>query len=79
MFFRLPAKYLDPVTNLPYRNIQTFRLLREAYYRQLESRAENTDNNPELTRWNEWRLKNQQSTTLRNTIRLEPASAYSIS
>lgn len=76
---RLPAKYLDPVTNLPYRNIQTFRLLREAYYRQLESRAENTENNTELTRWIEWRSKNQQSTMLRNTIRLEPASAYSIS
>jgi len=26
----LPAKYLDPMTQLPYKNVQTFRLLREA-------------------------------------------------
>lgn len=37
---RLPAKYLDPVTQLPYCNIPTFRILREAYYQQLEIRGD---------------------------------------
>ncbi|XP_019695821.1 vacuolar protein sorting-associated protein 72 homolog isoform X2 [Harpegnathos saltator] len=72
---RLPAKYLDPMTQLPYKNIQTFRLLREAYYQQLEARSDvnETSQNPELMRWLEWRQKNH-SNSQRNTIRLEPAS-----
>ncbi|XP_046612490.1 vacuolar protein sorting-associated protein 72 homolog [Neodiprion virginianus] len=72
---RLPARYMDPVTQLPYRNIQMFRILREAYYQQLESRAETNDatQNLELVRWLEWRQKNRRNNN-RNTIRLEPAS-----
>ncbi|XP_011166955.1 vacuolar protein sorting-associated protein 72 homolog [Solenopsis invicta] len=72
---RLPAKYLDPMTQLPYKNVQTFRLLREAYYQQLEGRTDlnDTSQNPELSRWLEWRQKNH-SNTQRNTIRLESAS-----
>ncbi|KAL7293857.1 hypothetical protein TKK_0012912 [Trichogramma kaykai] len=77
---RYPAKYKDPVTNLPYRNIQTFRLLRDAYYQRLEAKANNIDLelNPELAQWIEYRHK-YQSNTLRNTVRLEPASASSLS
>ncbi|XP_076232929.1 vacuolar protein sorting-associated protein YL-1 [Calliopsis andreniformis] len=73
---RLPAKYLDPMTQLPYKNVQTFRLLREAYYQQLEARTDinDTSQSLELLRWLEWRQKNH-SGTQRNTIRLEPASA----
>ncbi|XP_058129007.1 vacuolar protein sorting-associated protein 72 homolog isoform X2 [Anopheles coustani] len=52
---RLPARYYDPVTQLPYRNVQAFKILREAYYQQLEERG-NVDN-PEVTRWLEWRKK----------------------
>ncbi|XP_014484443.1 PREDICTED: vacuolar protein sorting-associated protein 72 homolog [Dinoponera quadriceps] len=72
---RLPAKYLDPMTQLPYKNVQTFRLLREAYYQQLEARSDinDTSQNPELSRWIEWRQKNH-SNSQRNTVRLEPAS-----
>ncbi|XP_011691735.1 PREDICTED: vacuolar protein sorting-associated protein 72 homolog [Wasmannia auropunctata] len=72
---RLPAKYLDPMTQLPYKNIQTFRLLREAYYQQLEGRTDLNDasQSPELTRWLEWRQKNHGNSQ-RNTIRLESAS-----
>ncbi|XP_072754563.1 vacuolar protein sorting-associated protein 72 homolog [Anoplolepis gracilipes] len=72
---RLPAKYLDPMTQLPYKNVQTFRLLREAYYQQLEARNDlnDTSQNPELLRWIEWRQKNHANSQ-KNTIRLEPAS-----
>ncbi|XP_015114434.1 vacuolar protein sorting-associated protein 72 homolog [Diachasma alloeum] len=78
---RLPAKYIDPITNLPYRNVQTFRLLREAYYQQLEARADANDaaSNPELTKWLEWRRQYQQGGVQKSTVRLEPASAYSTS
>ncbi|KAL0118522.1 hypothetical protein PUN28_009295 [Cardiocondyla obscurior] len=72
---RLPAKYLDPMTQLPYKNVQTFRLLREAYYQQLENRTDLNDasQSPELSRWLEWRQKNHANSQ-RNTIRLESAS-----
>ncbi|XP_043275032.1 vacuolar protein sorting-associated protein 72 homolog [Venturia canescens] len=77
---RLPAKYLDPMTQLPYKNVQTFRLIREAYYQQLEARNDLSDTSlsPELLRWLEWRQKNNSSgVPLRNTVRLEPASIFS--
>ncbi|XP_078041339.1 vacuolar protein sorting-associated protein YL-1 isoform X1 [Augochlora pura] len=72
---RLPAKYLDPMTQLPYKNVQTFRLLREAYYQQLEARTDinDTTQSPELLRWLEWRQKNQ-GVAQRSMIRLETAS-----
>ncbi|XP_012531113.1 vacuolar protein sorting-associated protein 72 homolog [Monomorium pharaonis] len=75
---RLPAKYLDPMTQLPYKNVQTFRLLREAYYQQLEGRTDlnDTSQSPELSRWLEWRQKNHGNSQ-RNTIRLESASVSS--
>ena len=74
---RLPAKYLDPMTQLPYKNVQTFRLLREAYYQQLEARTDinDTSQSPDLLRWLEWRQKNHGGLAQRNTVRLEPASA----
>lgn len=73
---RLPAKYMDPMTNLPFRNVQTFRLLRDVYYQQLEARSDINDSNinPNLLRWLEWRHKNN-NTSQRNLIRLESASA----
>ncbi|XP_063988988.1 vacuolar protein sorting-associated protein 72 homolog [Diachasmimorpha longicaudata] len=78
---RLPAKYIDPITNLPYRNVQTYRLLREAYYQQVEARtdANDTVGNPELTKWLEWRRHYQQGGVQKSTVRLEPASAYTTS
>ncbi|XP_037826311.1 vacuolar protein sorting-associated protein 72 homolog [Lucilia sericata] len=50
---KLPARYFDPVTQQPYYSIQAFKILREAYYMQLEERG-NTDN-PEMQKWLEWR------------------------
>lgn len=77
---RLPAKYLDPMTQLPYKNVQSFRLLREAYYQQLEARSDMNDSSQslELVRWLEWRQKSRGNSQ-RNTIRLESASALSVS
>lgn len=52
---KLPAKYFDPITQLPYRNIQAFKILREAYYQKLEQQG-NADN-PSVAKWLQWRKK----------------------
>ncbi len=57
--FRLPARYFDPVTQLPYATLQAFRILREAYYQQLEAKGDVT--NPEIGKWVEWRKKYRQA------------------
>ena len=54
---RLPAKYFDPVTKLPYANLQAFRTLREAYHTQLELKGDRND--PEVKEWLERRQKCQ--------------------
>jgi len=51
---RLPARYFDPVTQQPYYSIQAFKILREAYYMQLEQQGGSSEQ-PELTKWLEWR------------------------
>ncbi|KAM8703377.1 hypothetical protein ACLKA7_008063 [Drosophila subpalustris] len=51
---RLPARYYDPVTQQPYYSIQAFKILREAYYMQLEQQN-NGSELPELAKWMEWR------------------------
>lgn len=40
---KLPARYIDPVTKLPYRNVQAFKIIREAYYQLLESLGPNAE------------------------------------
>jgi len=50
---KLPAKYFDPVTQLPYHSVQAYKILREAYYLKLEEHG-NTEN-PEVAKWLEWR------------------------
>lgn len=40
---KLPAKYIDPVTKLPYRNVQAYKIIREAYYQLLESLGPSAD------------------------------------
>lgn len=54
---RLPAKYFDPATRLPYANLHAFRILREAYYSQLEQKGNKND--PEVKAWLDWRQKNR--------------------
>ncbi|XP_064555324.1 vacuolar protein sorting-associated protein 72 homolog [Drosophila montana] len=51
---RLPARYFDPVTQQPYYSIQAFKILREAYYMQLEQQCSISEQ-PELAKWMEWR------------------------
>ncbi|PSN39328.1 Vacuolar protein sorting-associated protein 72 [Blattella germanica] len=78
----LQARYFDPVTQLPYSNLQSFRILREAYYQQLEGRGDRS--NPEVARWIEWRqkmkeLKSSLVQQINKSIRLEPAPLAAIS
>lgn len=54
---RLPARYFDPVTLIPYANLQAFRVLREAYYAQLEQKGDVRQ--PEVAAWVEWRRRNR--------------------
>eukprot|EP00094_Tigriopus_californicus_P003414 TCALIF_03283-PA protein Name:"Similar to YL-1 Vacuolar protein sorting-associated protein 72 homolog (Drosophila melanogaster)" AED:0.30 eAED:0.32 QI:0/0/0/0.6/0.75/0.6/5/0/631 len=54
---RLPAKYFDPATRLPYANLHAFRILREAYYSQLEQKGNKND--PEVKAWLDWRQKHR--------------------
>ncbi|XP_031333802.1 vacuolar protein sorting-associated protein 72 homolog isoform X2 [Photinus pyralis] len=52
-----PAKYVDPLTCLPYHDIQSFNLIREAYYQQLEAHGDKND--PVMGKWLEWYAKNK--------------------
>jgi len=67
---RLPAKYFDPVTELPYANLQAFKIIREAYYQQLESRGDKTD--PEISSWLDWREKNKPAKQILVSVNRPP-------
>ena len=69
---RLPAKYTDPVTELPYANLQAFKIIREAYYQQLEAKGDKSD--PEITQWLEWREKNRPGKQILASVARPPAS-----
>lgn len=73
---RLPAKYFDPVTELPYANLQAFKIIREAYYQQLEAKGDRTD--PEVASWLEWRAKNKPAKPILAVINRPPASFASL-
>lgn len=65
---RQPARYFDPVTHIAYANLQGYRVLREAYYNQLESKGDTRQ--PEVAAWIEWRRRtkaasHQQAAALR--------------
>lgn len=45
----MPAKYIDPVTNVPYASSQVFHIIRETYNQLLEARGDR--NNPEVAQW----------------------------
>lgn len=65
---RLPAKYFDPVTQLPYHNIMAFKILRESYYQMLEVKGDQTD--PDTVTWLTWRKQWKESRA--KTIKIEP-------
>ena len=54
---KLPAKYFDPITQLPFNNIMAFKILRESYYQMLEIKADQTD--PDVMTWLQWRKKSK--------------------
>lgn len=77
---RLPAKYVDPRTMCPFRNIRAFKIIREAYYSQLDIKiakgtVEGLDPE-ELEKWIPYRnkLNQQKSPHSAARIRLDPAS-----
>ncbi|KAJ8865766.1 hypothetical protein PR048_033288 [Dryococelus australis] len=49
----LTAQFIDPLTSLPYYNIQAFRVIRQSYYYQLEHHGDRS--NPVVARWRDWR------------------------
>lgn len=55
---RLPAKYIDPLTKVPFRNIQALKIIREAYYQLIE-----TSNAPGTEDWIQWRRKMKENAT----------------
>jgi vacuolar protein sorting-associated protein 72 len=59
-FYRKPARYIDPITKLPYRSVDAFRIIREAYYQQLEARGDRSD--PQIAAWLQWRRADAAST-----------------
>lgn len=63
---RLPARYYDPITQLPYRNLQAFKIIREAYYQQLEEKG--NSENPVVMKWLQWRkqIKELRSRSSKN-------------
>lgn len=65
---RLPAKYYDPVTQLPYHNIMAFKILRESYYQMLEVKGDQSD--PDTAAWLAWRKQWKESRV--KTIKIEP-------
>ncbi|GFY69770.1 vacuolar protein sorting-associated protein 72 homolog [Trichonephila inaurata madagascariensis] len=49
----LPARYFDPLTKQPFINLTAFRIIREAYYTQLEKKVD--PRQPHIAKWLEWR------------------------
>lgn len=66
---RLPAKYFDPVTLLPYHNIMAFKILRESYYQMLETKGDQND--PDTATWLAWR-KQWKENRAKAAIKTEP-------
>ena len=54
----MPARYFDPVTQLPFSSSYTFRAMREAYYKQLEQLGDMKQ--PEVAKWVNWRRRQYQ-------------------
>ena len=65
--FRLQARYFDPVTQLPYATLQAFRVLREAYYQQLEDKGD--PRNKEVAKWLAWRKEYKKSRATAQNLR----------
>uniref|UniRef100_T1I978 Vacuolar protein sorting-associated protein 72 homolog n=1 Tax=Rhodnius prolixus TaxID=13249 RepID=T1I978_RHOPR len=75
---RLPAKYVDPRTECAFRNVRAFKVIREAYYTQIDSKVARgaTDglDPAELEKWIPYRAKvnSQKAAQTTTRIRLDP-------
>ncbi|BFZ00940.1 hypothetical protein BsWGS_03980 [Bradybaena similaris] len=58
---KLPAKYFDPITQVPYATAQAFHMIRDAYTRQLENESKNRSSSPVNT--NGQRKKDKEKST----------------
>uniref|UniRef100_A0A0V0GAU9 Vacuolar protein sorting-associated protein 72 homolog n=1 Tax=Triatoma dimidiata TaxID=72491 RepID=A0A0V0GAU9_TRIDM len=79
---RLPAKYVDPRTECAFRNVRAFKVIREAYYTQIDAKVargvtEGLDP-AELEKWIPYRAKvnSQKAAQTTTRIRLDPASLH---
>lgn len=70
---KLPARYFDPVTKVPYRSVAAFKIIREAYYRQLEERGNPT--NPQVAKWLQWRRQYNEQKMNKAKARLPSQSS----
>ncbi|KAK8396445.1 hypothetical protein O3P69_005473 [Scylla paramamosain] len=57
---------LIPVTQLPYATLQAFRVLREAYYQQLEDKGDR--NNKQVAKWLAWRREYKKGITYTSSV-----------
>jgi len=55
---QFPARYIDPVSQLPYATSQAFSAIRNQYLKHLE--IDGNINQPEVAQWIDWRQQNQQ-------------------
>ncbi|XP_066252127.1 vacuolar protein sorting-associated protein 72 homolog isoform X1 [Euwallacea similis] len=53
----LPALYLDPITELPYRNSTCFKIIRQSYYQEMEKNGDKE--NPMVSDFLKWYAKNK--------------------
>lgn len=71
--YRLPARYFDPVTRLPYNSVQAYRILREAYYQQLEDKGDPSC--PPVAAWVAYRKQYKASRAQTNSVTTMTAAA----
>lgn len=54
---RMPARYFDPISQLPYANAEAFRVIRDYYLNSLEMFANN--NHKDVKQWIDWSHENK--------------------
>lgn len=57
LLFSRPARYIDPVTCVPYHNSSCLKIIRSAYAQQLEVHGDRS--NPVVSEWLNWYSKNK--------------------
>ncbi|KAJ3666307.1 hypothetical protein Zmor_001757 [Zophobas morio] len=63
------AKYVDPKTCLPYHSSMCLKIIRSAYYQQLEAHGDR--NNPLVANWLKWYVKNKDKLRRELALRIK--------